>query len=276
MKKYVVMLFVGAALAGCSESKEAPEGQVVATVGDQEITTSELKLEMAQLPASAQAKAQPQALNSIVNRKLLATAAVERGLDKTPMGAMMLQKARELALIGLLQQSIAENAPKPSADEIKIFMTDNPQAFADRNLVIVDQWAAPEATPQVVKAMEPLNTIEPILKLLDDNHVAYQRGFSSIDTLNVPKDAAGKIGQMKAGDVFLTPAAGGIMISRIREIVPQPLSGADATNAATNLLKQQRSSGLVQKQIEEMETDGQSKVKLNPSFKLPPKAPAAQ
>src|SRR4029079_16187186 len=65
-----------------------PTGQVVATVNGQEITLRELNAELGAAPPPIDPKAakaaEQAALRSIIGRKVLAGAAREQGLDKTP------------------------------------------------------------------------------------------------------------------------------------------------------------------------------------------------
>src|SRR3954471_12848854 len=77
---------IGAAalVAGCHSK---PTGQVVATVDGDEITLTELNAELAtmQVPANADKKqVQNAALERIIERKLLAGAARQDGIDQNP------------------------------------------------------------------------------------------------------------------------------------------------------------------------------------------------
>lgn len=277
-RRLLILLASASILAGCGQKDagSAPTGQVVATVDGKEITTSDLRLELgaaANDPATA-AKQQGAALQAVINRKLLAEAAEERKLDQTPVAAMLIAKARELALIELLQQSIREGTPKVSEDEAKAYVQDNPMNFAQRKLLTVDQLIVPKVTPALVKEMEPLNTMSEITALLDKNKVEFRRSGSVIDTVAVAPDAAGKINALGVGDVFITPAGGGAQISAIRDIRAEPLTGEQAVQAATAILTQKRGSGLLEEQMGSIIKAGQSKVKLNPAYETKPAAGA--
>ena len=99
--KIMAGLLMGTALvlAGCGKGGAEPEkGQVVATINGKDVTIHELNAELqgANVPANISADQKKQieqaALQQVVNRRILADIARERGLDKTPM--FLLQEKR--------------------------------------------------------------------------------------------------------------------------------------------------------------------------------------
>jgi len=98
-----IMLAGTALLAGCGNGGEAEleKGQVVATVNGKDVTVHELNAELqgVDLPSGAQRKAVEQAaLQQVVQRRILADIARERGLDKTPMFLLQEKRAEETIL----------------------------------------------------------------------------------------------------------------------------------------------------------------------------------
>ncbi|WEK44109.1 MAG: hypothetical protein P0Y64_04580 [Candidatus Sphingomonas colombiensis] len=274
----ITVLFACVALAGCGKGASngtPPTGQVAATVNGKEITASEVRLELGPLASDPRAseRAQPAALQSIVNRKILADAAVERGLDKTPAAAILLQKARDLALIQLLEQSVRANLPKVSPDEAAAYVRDNPQAFAQRQLVSVDQVLVGPVKPELVQQLGPLKTMEEITALLDKNNVPYRRSAAVIDPMTIPPEAAKQIADLKINDVFILPNGGAVMVARIRERQSQPFSGAEANQIAAQILTNQRTQNIVREQFSQIIKQGAAKVNINPQYK-PAETPA--
>ena len=275
----VSIVFACVALAACGKgggSGAAPTGQVAATVDGKEITTSEVRLELGPLAADPQAssRAQPAALQSIINRKILADPAVTRGLDKTPTAAIALQKARDLTLIQMLEENIRSTLPKVSNDEAAAYVRDNPQAFAQRQLISVDQVIVGAVQPDIVKQMGPLKTMDEIIALLDKNKIQYRRSAAVIDPLTIPSDAAKQIANLKLDDVFVLPNGNAVMVARIRERQPQPITGDQANQIASQILSTQRTQNMVREQFGKIIKDAQSKVKINEQFQTKP-APGA-
>lgn len=271
----IALLLTCVALAGCGKGGNngaAPTGQVAATVNGKEITASEVRLELGPLASDPRAseRAQPAALQSIVNRKILADTAVERGLDKTPSAAIMLQKARDLALIQLLEENVRANLPKVSADEAAAYVRDNPQSFSQRQLISVDQVMVGPVKPEIVQQMGPLKTMEEITALLDKNNVRYRRSAAVIDPVAIPPDAAKQIANLKVNDVFVLPNNGAVMVARIRERQAEPLSGTDASDIATQILTGQRTQNIVRQQFAQIIKQGEAKVNINAQYKPAP------
>lgn len=260
------------ALVACGDKDQsttkAPTGQVAATAAGKEITSSEVRLELGAggSDPAVVASQQPAALRAVINRKLLAAAAVERGLDKTPIAAMVMDKARDLALISVMQQAIEAQVPKVSPEEAANYVRDNPTAFSQRRLVALEQLVVPQVSPALIKQMEPLNTLEEIIALLEKNKVAFRRGQNAIDPLAIEPEAARKIAQLNVGSVFVTPAGNGATVSRIREVASQPLTGDEAIKAATSVLMARRVNGQIRDQFEAIIKNGQSTVKINDAY----------
>lgn len=273
------VLAAAALLSACGSKPAAtPAGQVAATVGGQEITLSEVLLEMGPLSTRADAAAvQPAALQQIVNRKLVSAEAIKQGLDKLPVGAIVLQRARELALIKLLQQSVQSRVPRASADEAKAYVNDNPVAFAQRKLVALEQYNIPTISPEILKQMRPLERLDDIVGLLDANKVAYERGSSVLDLMTIDPAAARQIAAMKVDAVFVTPSGVSAQVSRIREFADKPVTGPEAITAATNIITRQRTIAQARALFEGIVKDGAATVKINPAFtkKAAAKAPAS-
>jgi peptidyl-prolyl cis-trans isomerase C len=115
-----LLLAVGAAslVAGCHAK---PTGQVVATVDGDEITLTELNAELAtmQIPANADKKlVQNAALERIVERKLLANAARQDGIDQNPEFIVRRQQLEDALLVQLLAKKVASTVKAPAAGAI--------------------------------------------------------------------------------------------------------------------------------------------------------------
>lgn len=256
-------------LAACNRGGSAPQGQVVATVNGHEITTSQLRLEVGNAPSdpAAAAAAQNAALQTLINRQLLVDEARRRGVDKSPMAAMVKQRAEDLALVQLLQMGLAQGVPTVSNDDIKAFIDSHPSSFSDRKLISVDQVVVPSIKTEIVKQMQPLNTMDEVLALLNKNNVRYVNSAAVLDTVNMDPTAASKILALGPNSVFITPAGmGGINVSHISGLRAAPLSGEEANMAARLMLTQQRSKAQVGQALEEIVKAGQSKVKINPAY----------
>ena len=270
MRHLAVVLSV-IALAGCG-SKDAPSGQVVATVDGVEITQSELNDELAgrKAPtAEGQKQLQTAVLNQIIARALLADAAREQGLDDTPEAAIAKRRAEQGALIQLLEKKFGASSPQVSAEEVSQFVGDNAELFANRRIYIVDQIIVPSPPPALIKALAGLDTIEQIKAELGKYNLATSTAVGSVDALTLPPPVAKQIAALPPSGVFVTPGQGAVRINHIRESQVSPISGADAARVAKEMLVQRRRGQQVQDAMGKILKDGQSKVHYNPAFQPP-------
>lgn len=124
----VSLALAGVALAACS--KQAT-GQVVAVVNDEEVTLSELNSELKSLGSAAGNKDQIRraALQNVIDRKLLAQQARERGIDKTPDFILQERRNEEQLLVSLLGRELTKNVTVPAPNDVEQYLTNNPSTL---------------------------------------------------------------------------------------------------------------------------------------------------
>ncbi|HEX8485484.1 hypothetical protein [Sphingomonas sp.] len=118
------------ALAGCS--KGPPTGQVLARVNDVEITRRDVLIELMASGAPADAdtrRVQPELLDRIVTRKLLAEEARRLSVDRSPEFLGEERRSRETILAEQLMRRLIGRLPPPSDDAITRFVADNAPRF---------------------------------------------------------------------------------------------------------------------------------------------------
>lgn len=266
-------------LAACGgKDAAAPTGQVAATVNGKEITIIDIRHEAG--TASPSKELEQAALRSLIVRQLLADEAVEEKVDQLPATAIMQEKARQMVLVDALTNQIRASSPKPSREEAQQFIANHPASFEQRRIFLVDQIIIPTSTPDLVKAIEPLDTMAQIEQLLARRNVQFQRAVGSIDALSINADVAEEIAKLPENAVFASPENGVIRINRVRETVIQPISGEAAMTVAMNQIARQRSEAIVANKIQAILDAGKQKVKYNATFdpaaKIGAKAPPAQ
>lgn len=275
----VILLPSLALLAACgSKDAAAPTGQVAAIVDGKEITVIDIRHEAG--TATPSKELEEAALRSLIVRQLLANEAVEEEVDKLPSTAIMQEKARQMVLVDALTNQIRASAPKPSRDEAEQYISNHPASFEQRRIFLVDQIIIPSSSPDLVKEIEPLNTMAEIEQLLSRRKVQFQRAVGSIDALSINADVAEKIAQLPENAVFASPENGVIRINRVRETVIQPVGGESAISVAMNQIARERADAIVANKIQAILDAGKAKVKYNatydPAAKMGAKAPVAK
>ena len=269
------------ALVACGKkdaSAQLEKGQVVATVDGKDITIHELNAELqdTSLPSGDQRKAVEQAaLQQVINRRILADIARERGLDKTPQYLLMERRADDAILVQMLQRSIASTLRAPTRDEATKFMNDNPERFAQRKVYSVDQiqFEAPKDMNEL-KAYQPLKTLDEVAAKLDEDHLRFQRGNGQLDALAVPPQLLAQIQRLPEGEIFIIPTPRGIVANRITSTKVVPFSGDEAMNYAMQQVQAKKLNDLATKELDEKVKKARNEVKYQAGY-APPKGAAS-
>lgn len=276
LDKRFLLLAAPLALVACGDKSSAPTGQVVATVNGEEITTTDLDSELngATAPnAEGQKQLQRMALENIINRTILAQAAEEEGLAKGPEFAVIERKARQAALVELLQRNLGKNLPQPGTEEVENFVIENPSLFANRKIFVVDQIVVPQVNQQIIKALEPVKTLAEAQAVLKQFNIDGNETVGVIDSLTIPPQAAAQIAALPPEEVFIIPANGAIRINHVRSSQTDPISGEQAKQIAKEMLTRQRGQAAMQNSLGEKIKAGRANVKYNDAF-APPKGAA--
>ena len=261
----IVALAAATALGACNKSK-TPEGQIVAVVDGDDVTRRDVQAELvaAKVPASVDMKAiQPLVVDQIVNRKLLVAEADKEKLDKSPEYLAAEQRAREVVLAEMLVQRWASRLTPPSADQVRTFITDNPQMFGDRKIIAVDQLRTAKAGLDPA-ALKPLNSNDQIAAYLTAQKHPFQRGQSTIDTLTVAKDAIAKIDALAPGMPFVVSEGGAVLIDAVLDRKAAPVPEAQWQALAGQALAKQSGDTLLRDQLKSLRST--AKIAYQPGF----------
>jgi peptidyl-prolyl cis-trans isomerase C len=267
-------------LTACGGKEDAAleKGQVLATVGGTDVTTNELNAELvgAQLPAAGeQRKAiEQQALQGLVDRTILADIARERGIDKSPIYIAQKRRAEENLLVQLLQRDIASKVSPATKSEAKSFMESNPQLFADRKIYQLDQiqFQMPKDLNKL-KAYEPFKTMEEIAQQLARDGLQFRRAPGSLDPAVTNPAILQQITAKPEGEIFIIPANGALVATRIIGSKPEPLTGPKAEQFAMNAIQQKKIAEATEKDLNDRIKKAREAVKYQEGY-APPKAPA--
>lgn len=252
------------------------KGQVVANVDGEEITVFELNAEMQAAPAPAgvdRKVLEQMALQRVIERKILAKIARDKGLDKNPAFLLQQRRASELILATMLRDQIASKIAQPNDGEIATYQAAHPEFFAQRKVFTVEQILFPAPTSMdKFRQIAPLKTLDQLAAKLTADGTQFRRGPGKIDSLQLPVDAVKKIGTMPAGEMFILPSQQGVTANVITETTIVPLTGTEARNAAINALKAERFAKAADSQFADIVKKAKGSVKYQPGY-APPAAP---
>ena len=265
----------GALMLGGCEAK--PEGQVAAVVDGEEVTLTELNAELAnaKIPDNVDKKlVQRQALQRIIERKLLANAARKDGLDQSPDFIVRRQALEDSLLVQLLGQKVARGIKVPTAADTDKFMAANPNMFGNRVIYAVDQirFATP-AREDYLKQLAAAKTMPEVVAVLDSLKIKYERGNVQVDSAQVPAPMLAQIQKVPAGEPFVVPMGQMVAVSLITDTKPAPLGGDQIRPAAANAVRNQELGKALQARLKAEQSA--AKIEYQPGFAPPPAGPTA-
>lgn len=273
-----VALAVGACNFGGSKPK-APTGQVVATVGGQEITVRQLNAELSGAAAVAPAAQKEQkraALNFMIERTVLANEARKQGIDKDPDFILLSQRNEDALLAQQLQAKVAATVPAITLDEATRFESANPNIFAERKIFEVDQIRMNQPSDRSILAkLQPLKTLDEVANLLTENKLPFQRGTTAIDAVGQNPKLIDAIVALPPQEVFVFPAGNQIMINQVKNARTEPFTGDAANKYAMNVLRLERTQTAVQKQMSAILAKAKNTIVVSKDYAPPAKAAPA-
>lgn len=212
MSKLTRGLAAGTLILLLSACGAKPEGQTVAVVNGEEISIGELNAELASanIPSSADKKTvTPRLLQRVVDRRLMAQRAAEQGLDQTPEFITQQRRQNEDLLIRMAAKRLADTTKLPDPAAVDAFMAANPDMFADRTVLLLDQlqFVAPTGAEQL-QMLKGDHSISELAASLTGMGIPFVRTDAKLDTATVPPAVLKQIYALPPGEPFIVPIGG--------------------------------------------------------------------
>ena len=252
-------------LTGCNKE---PEGQVAAVVNGDEITLQEINTEIgnANIPTGTDSKeVQKAALQRIVERRLLAQAAKEDGLDKTPEYLIRSRQIDDALLVQLLGQRAEKSFEVPDQQAINTFMAQNPSMFAGRKMYVVDriQFGLPADMAQL-KALESAHSMEEVSSKLNGLGIKFERGSAKMDSAQLGQQRLDQILALPDGEPFVIPEGGMVTVAVITGESPIVGNNAEMNAMATQALRRKALTTSLEGRLKQARAKGE--IKYQPEF----------
>jgi EpsD family peptidyl-prolyl cis-trans isomerase len=259
-------------LVGCDK---APGGQVVAVVGDDEITLTELRAEARTPPTAAGPEvlaANAAALARLTDRNILASYARDQGFDRSPDYVEKRRQIEQQLLASLAIRELAGPSPKPTAAEVQRFIDANPTLFARRQRLDIDRIKIETpGDPKVIQSLVKLQNLDAAQARLAAQGMKFERGRGYFDTASVDPTVAGQIAALPNGEVFDLTTGGATYISAVTGRTPLPSTPDNWKAAATAAVARQRVADKVEGQLGKLRKA--TKIDYDSAYR--PKSPTA-
>jgi EpsD family peptidyl-prolyl cis-trans isomerase len=248
-------------LAGCGKkSADHPVGQVIAHVGQEEITLQELENEfrLANVPVDKRDDAvTKKAMLEIVTRKAVARQAVAAKIDREPTIQLDLLRDKEQMLArSLMQRKLSGEVAGIGQSDIDQFITAHPTQFAKRVVFVTDQIEIPPQalTAELGAATKDAKSLAQVDQALTGLKIAFRRSTGALDSASLPPQVLQQLQSNHGDDVFFVRTGNGGVFFKITETQSKPLTGADANNLARQLIAKEKAEALAQ----QVSTDAQN------------------
>ena len=230
-------LLIVFALAGCSRSQpDAGMGasQVLARLAGGEITVQQLNTLLASRQAmSADHTVRRQALDSLIDQRLLADFARQNKLDRSPGVMADLQAATTAVLARAAADQLRAKAERPTDAEINAYYDAHPQAFARRRVYRVDELAfvLPDSERKSLEAtLAQARQLDDIAAWLQKQQRVFGRQSGIVKPEDLRDDDAIALQSASVGTITMLRDAKGsnLKVMQILQITPYPVLRADA------------------------------------------------
>lgn len=269
-KAAAVSMFGLLVLGGCSKE---PTGQVVAIVNGEEITLQELNAEIAdlKLPPNADKKqVQAAALQRIIDRRLMALSAKAANLDKDPEYILRERRGDETLLVQLYAKRAMDAIRVPDGAAIDKYIAANPDRFAQRTQMKIDQIAFPvPSDPNSLKALEPAKTMDAVVAKLQEMNIQFKRGEAQMDTATVPPQMLAQIEKLPPGEPFIVPLNGFVTVNVITGKTPVQVAPDEARAIAAQAIRADELRKVGEQRLKEAQA--KAKVEYQAGYAPPPK-----
>lgn len=238
-------LCCAAVLVGCgkgSNDRPAVNGQVVARLGDQVVTTLELDSEFraANIPPAKQKDPElvRKVLGDLIARKYLLGRALNSKLDREPGVLLDLLRAREQVLAtAYLNRAVA--AKPPGRADVDAYIADHPEKFEKREMFGVEQIAFPlgNTSQSVVEASSEVRSLDDVEQRLKEAGIPHARQAGAFSSGDLSAEMVRLIHSDQPDHVFFVRAGANGVYFKVLRAESRPVAGEAAAEAARQALR---------------------------------------
>ena len=242
------------ALAGCGKKQgaQAVTGQVIAHIGQDDVTQQELEneLRLANIaPDRRNDEVVKAALTRILERKYLVQQAIAAKLDREPTVHLDLLRSHEQVLAGAyVERDLRQKVATISNNESDQYIQTHPDRFANRKVFQIEQvsFAPQKDMESLASATKDFKTMDQVEAKLNDLGIKYNRGPAALDSATLPPEMLKPLEARKADDIFFIRSRTSASFFKVVSADDRPLAG----DQATLLAKRQLASDLAKKEAQ--------------------------
>ena len=272
-------LALGLSACGSNDDKKGAT-QVAAKVNSEEISVHQINQVLSRsntagsTPQAVQAMSR-EVLEKLIDQQLAIDQATENKLHRSPEVVSQIETSRRDILARAYTQKIAEAQPKPTPEEIKNYLTEHPQLFAERRVFNVQEIVIPVAagvTEQLRGFVSSGKPIEEVAAWLKGKDIKFGGGIATRASEQIPLELLAQIHALKDGQSAVIQAPQTVTLLRIASSQLSPIAEAVALPRIEQFLTNQRANEAVVASIKKLRTD--AKIRYMGEFATADAAPA--
>ena len=248
---------VSVTLAGCG-SRGGGASQVVAKVGESEITVSQLSQALhargVETPAG---DATRQAVDALINEQLLVEGAMSNKLDRDPAVVQALERARRQVLArAYVERMVFPTEPISAAEQVEYYKK-HPELFEKRRMFQVAAFSvkASDVTDALRAELANLHTVEEVDRALTARGIAHElqsltRGAEQLPFEDLPLFASAKAGDL----VFMHPHESRMPLMLIQAVHESPIGVDRAQPIIQQFLVNTRNAHALEEHLKQART----------------------
>ena len=236
-------------LVACGPKKDSSD-EVVATVGKQDLTASQL-----QIALQKQRGIRPdddaaafQVLKQLVDEQIVADKAVAAKLDQDPHVIAQVEAARRDILARRFIEQVADSAAKPTDADIQKFYDSRPAMFGQRKVFTlqrIDIQAPDDRRAEIDAKVQSVKSSDELTAWLKSQKLAFTAKSEQDASEQLPPQVLDKLAAMKDGQSMSVPSQFGVAALTLVSSAAAPKPLAEARPAIEQFLTNQGKRELV-------------------------------
>lgn len=252
-------LILGLAACGSKDEKK-PASQVAAKVNAEEISVHQINFVLSHSNAGAvtpeQApKVRREILEKLVDQQLAVEQALEKKLDRSPDVVMAIDAARREILARAYVEQLAAGLSKPTQEEIRKYLTDHPQLFAERRVYNIQEIVLPADAGVSTQLSNMLDAGKPMVDIagwLKGKDIKFAAGSATRPAEQIPLALLEKIHTLKDGQGMVIDTPQSTTVMRVMASQSAPVPEATALPRIQQFLGNQHASEVVKQALAQL------------------------
>lgn len=269
-QRIVLAIVLACIVTGCEKK---PAGQTIAVVNNEEITAADLNAELSSSNGSAtevSPDAKANALQRLIDQRLLVQQAKADGLDKTPDFLNQQRRLTDNLLISMLISRQANTQQVPSAADIAKFEASRPGMFAKREIWSLDQITYPlPKDPAVTAKIAAAKSLDEVAAALTAAGIQYTKGTKQFDSALLPPNLYAQLINLAPGEPFIAPGPDRAIASVVTGRQAAPFNAEQARQVALSQMRREQVDQMLNQRVKELKA--KAKIQYGAGFGPPKK-----